>query len=152
MRLFAVGVEPVGVIALGAAPTGIVAVGQLATGVVAIGQGARGVVAVGQLAVGALTFGQLSVGALWAGGQLAIGATSGVAMLPIGLFGRWNPFGKNKPTISVGGSAAWLAIRILVFCAVLALVLFVTIGPIVDAIVREGGIFVDPPPEPRILR
>ncbi len=151
MRFFAVGVEPVGVIALGAAPTGIVAVGQLATGVVAVGQGARGVIAVGQLAIGGLAFGQLAVGALWAGGQLAIGATGGWAMLPLGLFGRWTP-SKRWPRLSVTGARSWVAVRFLIWCVVLALVTWLVMVPVIDAIVREGGIFVDAPPEPRILR
>lgn len=151
MRIIAVGVEPVGVFAFGAAPTGIIAIGQLATGVIAIGQGARGVIAIGQIAVGGLVFGQVAVGALWAGGQLAIGATSGWAMLPLGLFGRWSP-SNRRPELSLTGAHAWLAIRFLVWSAVLALVTWLVMMPVVDAIVREGGIFVDAPPEPRILR
>ena len=92
MRLFSVGVEPVGFIAIGALPTGVIALGQGATGVLAIGQLARGVVAVGQLSLGVFAFGQLAAGALWAGGQLAIGGTQGFAMLGWGLVGDWVPW------------------------------------------------------------
>src|SRR5512137_1240676 len=99
MRLFAVGVEPVGVVAIGALPTGVIALGQGATGVVAVGQLARGVIAVGQLSLGVFSLGQLSVGLLWAGGQLALGATAGFAQVPIGLVGRWVPWRLTPPEI-----------------------------------------------------
>ena len=62
MKVFDVGVEPIGFIAIGVLPRGVVAIGPLATGVVAIGQVAhpRGVrpVVVGRL-VAAVRAGQL---------------------------------------------------------------------------------------------
>jgi hypothetical protein len=77
MKLFAFGVDPVGIIAVGAVPTGIIA----------IGEGARGVIAIGQAAFGVIAFGQLAVGVFWAMGQLVLAPFSGPAQLPIGLFG-----------------------------------------------------------------
>lgn len=50
MRWFAVGVEPVGVVAIGANATGVLAIGQLATGVVA------GMVGVAWRAIGGLAW------------------------------------------------------------------------------------------------
>jgi hypothetical protein len=145
VRFFAVGVQPVGVIAVGALPTGVIAVGQLSTGVIAIGQAARGFIAIGQLAFGLMAFGQLSVGVLWAGGQLALGGTSGLAMLPLGLFGRWNPWRgpaalrPMEPTLAGFGKA-------LVFAAIVGLFVYLAAGPVVDAILRPDGIFRAPAP------
>jgi hypothetical protein len=140
MRLFAVGVEPVGVVAVGALPTGIIALGQGATGVVAIGQLARGVVTVGQLSLGVFSLGQLSLGFLWAGGQLALGATSGFAQLPIGLVGRWVPWRSAPPEIRTPRSIWTLAFRAVLLAGVTALVGWLAVWPVVDACLRPGGI------------
>jgi hypothetical protein len=145
VKIFAAGVEPVGVIAVGAAPTGVIAIGQLATGVVAIGQLARGFIAVGQLAVGVATFGQLAIGLTWASGQLALAPLSGAAMLPVSPFGRVHPLRRRSggewvrlrlPTTAIG----WLGSLVMVV-AVAALVSVLTIAPVIDALIEEGGIF-----------
>lgn len=141
MRILAVGVEPVGVIAIGALPTGVIALGQGATGVVAIGQLARGVVAVGQLSLGVLSLGQLSAGAFWAGGQLALGATSGFAQIPIGLVGSWVPWRTRPPEIRAPRSIWTLALRAAFLAGVVALVAWLAVWPVVDAMLGEGGIF-----------
>ena len=147
----ALGVEPVAVIAVGANATGIIAIGQLATGVIAIGQLARGVIVVGQLGVGVVSVGQLAVGSGWAAGMLSIGTTTGPGMVALGLFGRLHllrvlgrrsgPAFDKRSGMSVAG---------LVFRGVLAVALvvlwWVACGqPLLDAIVRPGGIFISPP-------
>lgn len=122
------GVEPVGVIAIGANATGVIAIGQLATGVVAIGQLARGVFVVGQLALGWASIGQLALATTWAGGMLAVGGHTGRGMLGVGALHR-----------------ALTPLRVLVFLAIVALWWFAAGTWLLDAIVREGGIFVDAP-------
>jgi len=141
MRWFAVGVEPVGIIAIGALPTGVIALGQGATGVVAVGQLARGVVAVGQLSLGVFSLGQLSVGLAWAGGQLALGGTSGFAQVPIGLAGRWVPWHSQPPQVRPPRSIWTLALRAVLLAGVAALVGWLAVWPVVDACLRPGGIF-----------
>jgi hypothetical protein len=141
MRWFSVGVQPVGVVAVGALPTGVIALGQGATGVLAVGQLARGVVAVGQLSLGVFALGQLSVGLAWAGGQLALGGTSGFAQLPIGLVGKWVPWGPASPEIRLPRSIWTLTLRSVVMAGVAALVGWLAIWPVVDACLRPGGIF-----------
>jgi len=141
MRWFAVGVQPVGVIAVGALPTGIIALGQGATGVVAVGQLARGVVAIGQLSLGVLSLGQLSVGFAWAGGQLALGGTSGFAQLPIGLLGKWVPWKSAPPEIRPPRSIWTLTLRAILLAGAGALVGWLAVWPVVDACLRPGGIF-----------
>ncbi len=148
MRWIEAGTEPVAVFAFGLAPVGIVAIGSAPTGVIAVGQLARGVVSVGQLSVGGFAFGQLSVGIGWAGGQLAIAATSGFAMLPIGLAGRWIPFRESFQPRTNWYRSPW---RLLMLAIVFAVVIAVSIEPLLDAIVREDGIFRQPA-EPRVLR
>jgi len=145
VRFFAVGVQPVGVIAVGVLPTGVIAVGQVATGVIAVGQIARGFVAVGQLALGLMSFGQVAVGVLWAGGQLAIGGTAGIAMLPLGLFGRWNP---RRGTADLRPMEPTLAgfLRVLAFGVIVGFFVYLAAGPVVEAIVRSDGIFRSPAP------
>ena len=149
MRLVDFGVEPVGVVAIGANATGIIAIGQLATGVVAIGQLARGGIVFGQLALGIVTIGQLSIGLGWSAGQLGVAATSGPGIV-LGLLGRLyaNRLLGKEPgrafdpvTLDQGRKA--IAI---VGLAILAAVWWYGAGAwLVDAIVREGGIFRDPP-------
>jgi hypothetical protein len=138
-----VGTEPVGVIAIGAAPTGVIAIGQLATGVIAIGQLARGFVTVGQLSIGVAAFGQLAVGITWASGQLALGMLTGAALVPVSPFGRFHPFrkGPEKGLIRLPSTRpGWVGT--IVFVIVLAVVVsLVSIGPVWDAIIRQGGIF-----------
>lgn len=141
MRWFAVGVQPVGVIAVGALPTGIVALGQGATGVVAVGQLARGVVAIGQLSLGVFSLGQLSAGFAWAGGQLALGGLAGFAQLPIGLLGRWVPWKSAPPEIRPPRSIWTLTLRAVFLAGVGALVGWLAVWPVVDACLRPGGIF-----------
>lgn len=141
MRWFAVGVQPVGVVAIGALPTGVIALGQGATGVVAVGQLARGFVAVGQLSLGVFALGQLSVGFAWAGGQLALGGTSGFAQVPIGLLGRWVPWRSEPPVIRPPRSISTLALRAVFLAGVAALVGWLAVWPVVDACLRPGGIF-----------
>jgi hypothetical protein len=141
MRWFAVGVEPIGVVAIGALPTGVIALGQGATGMVAVGQLARGVVAVGQLSLGVFSLGQLSVGLAWAGGQLALGATSGFAQVPIGLVGPWVPWRSQLPEVRPPRSIWTLALRAVLLAGVAALVHWLAVWPIVDACLRPGGIF-----------
>jgi hypothetical protein len=145
VRFFAVGVQPVGVIAVGVLPTGLIAVGQVSTGVIAVGQVARGFVAVGQLALGFMSFGQLAVGVLWAGGQLAVGGTAGVAMLPLGLFGRWNPWRGSADLRPMEPTSAGF-LKVLAFAAIVGLFVYLAAGPVVDAIVRPDGIFRPPTP------
>ena len=141
MRWFAVGVQPVGVIAIGALPTGVIALGQGAIGVVAVGQLARGVVTVGQLSLGIFSLGQLSMGLAWAGGQLAVGGTSGFALLPIGLVGRWVPWRAGPPEVRPPRSIWTLALRAVLLAGVAALLGWLAIWPVVDACLRPGGIF-----------
>ena len=141
MRWFSVGVQPVGVIAIGALPTGVIALGQGATGVLAVGQLARGVVTVGQLSLGIFSLGQLSVGLAWAGGQLALGGTSGFAQAPIGLVGRWVPWRSQLPEIRPPRSIWTLSLRAVLTAGVAALVGWLAIWPVVEAFLRTGGIF-----------
>lgn len=141
MCWFAVGVQPVGVIAIGALPTGVIALGQGATGVVAIGQLARGVITVGQLSLGVFSLGQLSVGLLWAGGQLGLGATAGFAQIPIGLVGRWVPWRSAPPEIRPPHSIWTLTFRAVLLAGLAALVGWLAVWPVVDACLRPGGIF-----------
>jgi hypothetical protein len=120
MRWFAVGTEPVGVIAIGANATGVIAIGQLATGVVAVGQLARGGIVVGQLAIGVVSFGQLALGILWAGGMVGLALRNGLGMI-------WR-------------APVWVGLIVVV------LWWFAAGMWLWDAAVRPGGIFVDRPP------
>ena len=129
MKLVAFGVEPVGFVAIGANATGVIAVGQLATGIVAIGQLARGVVVVGQLAIGWAALGQLAVGVSWAAGMLGIAGHTGHGMLAVGPLRR--------------GVTPW---RIVVVLALVVLWWCTTGTWLLDALTREGGVFVAPPP------
>ena len=147
MRWFAVGQEPVGVIALGQVPTGVVAIGQGATGVVAIGQLARGVVAVGQLAIGVFAFGQLAVGVAWAGGMLAVGGTHGVSMLGYGPLGHWIPW-RRRYQITPPTSPGTFALRVLLVAGLTVTVLLVVVLPLADALFGAGGILRPLPPGP----
>jgi hypothetical protein len=147
MRWFAVGQEPVGVIALGQIPTGVVAIGQGATGVVAVGQLARGVIAVGQLAIGVFAFGQLAVGAAWAGGMLALGGTHGISMLGYGPLGRWIPW-RREFEIPVPGGPGRFVLRVLLVAALTAAVLLAVVLPLADALFGSGGVFDRPDPGP----
>ena len=120
MRWFAVGVEPVGVVAIGANATGVIAVGQLATGFVAVGQLARGGVVIGQLAVGVVSIGQLAIGVLWAAGMIGVALHKGFGLI-------W-----RAPIAAL---------------PVLALLWWFVAGLwTVDAFTREGGIVRDLPP------
>lgn len=149
MKLFSVGQEPVGVIAIGQLPMGIVALGQVSTGVVAVGQGARGFIAIGQGAVGVFAFGQLALGALWAGGQLAIGGTSSLAMLGYGVLGRFVPWRRGSlEWRSIPGRPA-LVRRAVVLAAIIVVVVYAALFPIADAITEVGGIFRGEPVGPR---
>ena len=149
MRVLDFGVEPVGVVAIGANATGIIAIGQLATGVIAIGQLARGVIVVGQLALGIVSLGQLSIGVGWSSGQLGVAATSGPGIV-LGLFGRLymnRVLGKEsgrpfEPALMDQGRK----VAAVIVMAILAAVWWYGAGTwLTDAIVREGGIFRDPP-------
>ena len=145
MHFFAVGVAPVGFIAIGAIPTGVIAVGQAATGVVAIGQLSRGIVAIGQLSLGVFALGQLSAGAVWAGGQLAVGGTQGFAMLGLGMLGDWVPWRRRMPQLRPAGRPWALLLRVAVLAGLVALVAWLAVLPVVDAMVRPGGVFVPLP-------
>ena len=145
MQFFSVGVQPVGFIAIGALPTGVIALGQGATGVVAVGQLARGVVAIGQLSLGVFALGQLAAGAVWAGGQLAIGGTQGLAMLGVGLVGDWLPWRRQAPVIRPARSPWTVALRAGVLAGLVALVAWLALVPVVHALVRPGGVFVPLP-------
>ena len=145
MQFFSVGVAPVGFIAIGAIPTGVIAVGQAATGVVAIGQLSRGFVAIGQLSLGVFALGQLSAGAVWAGGQLAVGGTQGFAMLGWGLLGDWVPWSRQPPRLRPARRPWALALRVAVVAGLVALVAWLAVLPVVDALVRAGGVFVPLP-------
>lgn len=141
MRWFAVGVQPVGVVAIGALPTGVIALGQGATGVVAVGQLARGVVSIGQLSLGVFALGQLSMGFFWAGGQMGMGGFSGFAQVPIGLLGRWVPWRAQPPLVRPPRSLLTLTLRSVLMAGVAALVGWLAVWPVVDACLRPGGIF-----------
>ncbi len=148
--MFAVGVQPVGVIAIGANATGILAIGELATGVVAIGQLARGGVAIGQLALGVVSIGQLAVGVLWATGQLGIAATSGAGIVfgPLGRFYALPLLGPRADPRFVRhprAGAPWLAVAAVVVLVVAALWWFAAGLWLVDDLTRPGGILVDAP-------
>jgi len=149
MRVFAVGQEPTGVIAIGQIPTGIIALGQGATGVIAIGQASRGFIAVGQLAVGVYAFGQLALGVVWAGGQLAIGGTTSVSMLGLGVLGRFVPWRRASFEPRRIGSVSGVVWRAFALTVIVAVVAVVALYPVADVILREGGIFRSPP---RVLR
>ena len=144
MKVFAVGSEPVGVIAIGQVPTGIIAIGQGATGVIAVGQLARGVVAVGQLSMGIFAFGQLALGAAWAGGQVAFGGTTSVAMLGYGPLGRWVPWRRGSMRPRHGEGRSWI-VRGVVMIVIAALVAWLALNPVVDAMIGDDGIFRSPP-------
>jgi hypothetical protein len=146
MKVFDVGVEPIGFIAIGVLPRGVVAIGPLATGVVAIGQVARGFIAIGQLAIGVVSIGQLSVGMWWSSGQLAMAPVAGPAML------RLAPFGTARPFKWLRGDEVWrqpgkekrggrLLISILFVIALAVLVWFVAVMPVRDALFGTGGVF-----------
>lgn len=146
MRLFDVGVEPVGVIAIGVAPRGVLAVGPVATGVIAVGQLARGFVAFGQLAIGVVAFGQLSVGMWWAAGQLAIAPLGGPAMLCYAPFGMLYPGrfarGEEDWRVPAAPGPGWRMIgALLVIAGVAVLVWFVAVLPVRDALFGAGGVF-----------
>jgi hypothetical protein len=145
MRWFEVGVQPVGFIAIGALPTGVIALGQGATGVVAVGQLARGVFAVGQLSMGVFALGQLALGAAWAGGQVAVGGTQGFAMLGWGLVGDWLPWRHEAPRVRPARGLWGVAVRAAVLAALVALVAWAAIVPVIDALARAGGVFVPLP-------
>jgi hypothetical protein len=149
MRLFSVGQEPVGVIAVGQVPTGIVALGQVSTGVVAIGQGARGFIAIGQGALGVFAFGQLALGALWAGGQLAVGGTSSLAMLGYGVLGRFVPWRRGSLEWRPIPSRWAVARRAVLLAVIIVAVALAALFPIADAITEIGGIFRRAPVGPR---
>jgi hypothetical protein len=120
VRWFAVGAEPVGVIAIGGNATGVIAIGQLATGVVAVGQLARGGIVVGQLAIGVVSVGQLALGIWWAAGMVGVALRTGVGAI-------WR-------------APVWVGLVVVVlwwFAAGLWLW---------DAAVRPDGIFFDPLP------
>ena len=133
MRVFDVGVQPVGFVAIGQLPTGVIAIGQGATGVVAVGQLARGVIVLGQLAIGIVALGQLSVGAVWAGGMVAVAPVGGPYMLGTGLLGalpfralrrgRWSQF------VARHMSPMGLYLRLLVSLAIAIGVWFIAIVP-----------------------
>lgn len=150
MKLLAFGTEPVGVVAVGANATGIVAIGQLATGVIAFGQLARGAIAVGQLGVGLVAVGQLGLGVVWCGGMAGVGAASGPGLVA-GLFGRLYLLRLFRRGAEPAFSAVPLRrARVVVATAVLAVIAgvwWLAAGrPVLDAITRTGGIFVDAPP------
>jgi hypothetical protein len=145
MKFFSVGVQPVGFIAIGAMPTGVIALGQGATGVVAVGQLARGVVAVGQLSLGVFALGQLAGGAVWAGGHLALGGTTGFAQVPMGLLGDWVPWRRGAPRLRPAGSLWSVAIRAAVLAALVAVVVWFGILPLVDALTGRGAVPVPVP-------
>ena len=143
MRVIAFGAEPTGFIAIGQVATGVIAIGQMATGVIAIGQLSRGVVAFGQLSLGIVTGGQLSAGVAWSAG-IGVGATAGPGLV-LGLWGRL----RVRPRIQferahVRGSAGVVA-RALVGLALVALVWFVALGPLLHELTRVGGVFRAPP-------
>jgi hypothetical protein len=146
MRLFAVGQEPVGVIALGQVPTGIIAVGQGATGLIAVGQLARGFVAIGQLTVGVFAFGQLALGIVWAGGQLAVGGTTSVSMVGFGVLGRFVPWRRASFAPTPIGRPLGVTWRVVALGIITAAVTVFALYPVADAILRVGGIFRSPPP------
>jgi hypothetical protein len=145
MRFFEVGVQPVGFIALGALPTGVIAIGQGATGVVAVGQLARGVVAVGQLSLGVFAFGQLALGAAWAGGQVALGGTQGLAMIGWGAVGDWLPWKRGALEVRPARGLWSVALRAAFLAGLAALVAWAVLVPVVDALARVGGVFVPVP-------
>ena len=128
MKLVAFGVEPVGFLAIGANATGVIAIGQLATGVDAVGQLARGVVVVGQLAIGWAALGQLAVGVSWAAGMLGIAGHTGHGLVAGGRLHK--------------GVTPW---RVALVLALVALWWWTTGMWLLDAVTREGGIFVDAP-------
>jgi len=146
MKLFDVGVEPVGVIAIGVLPRGVLAIGPLATGVVAIGQVSRGFVAIGQLAVGVIAVGQVSVGMWWSSGQLAIAPLAGPAMLRVAPFGVLYPLrlarGEPDWRIQTPLPRGWrLVASLLLVVAVGALVWFFGVLPAQEALFGQGGVF-----------
>ena len=152
MRWFAVGVEPVGVIAIGANATGVIAIGQLATGVVAVGQLARGGLVLGQLAIGIVTVGQLSIAVAWACGQLGIAATAGPGIV-YGAFGRLYAnrlLGKETGPIMDPPPFLLSPVRRAVGVGLLgALLAAWWLGAgvwLLDALTRSGGVVVDPAP------
>ena len=153
MRVIDVGVQPVGFVAIGQLPTGVIAIGQGATGVVAVGQLARGVIVLGQLAIGIVALGQLAVGGAWAGGMVAVAPVGGPYMLGTGLFGglpfsalrhgRWSQFVPRRV------SRVSLGVRLVVLVLIALGMWFVAIAPLLDDLIRVGGVFRDPPRELR---
>lgn len=149
MRVFDVGVQPVGFIAIGQLPTGVIAIGQGATGVIAVGQLARGVIVIGQLAIGFAALGQLAVGAVWAGGMVAVAPVGGPYMLGTGLLGRL-PFGALRrgrwsQFVARHSSPVGLGIRLFVLVGIVIGVWLVAIAPLLHDLIRVGGVFRDPP-------
>jgi hypothetical protein len=141
MRLFAVGVDPVGVVAIGQVPTGIVAFGQGATGIIAVGQLARGVVAIGQVSIGVFAFGQAAAGAAWAGGMLALGGTHSVTMLGYGPLGHWVPWRGRLPQIPPFTSPVATVARLLLFVALIIGAVYFVLLPVFDAVIGSDAIF-----------
>lgn len=144
--MVAVGQEAVGFVAIGQLATGVIAIGQLSIGVVSIGQLSRGVISIGQLSCGLFSFGQLSLGGLWSGGMVAVGPTVGAAALPIGAVGRWIPWRRRPGALRIVTRSPW---RWAVAALCLAAVVAVSLLPLARELVREGGVFRDPP---RVLR
>jgi hypothetical protein len=146
MRLFAVGVEPVGFLAIGVMPRGVIAIGPLATGFLAIGQLSRGFISIGQLSLRVVSIGQLAVGMWWASGQLALAPTGGPAML------RITPYGVVRPIKWLRGYQDWrtpgaekhgwkTAVSILYVIGIAVLIWFVAVLPARDAIFGPNGVF-----------
>jgi hypothetical protein len=131
------------VIAIGQLATGVIAIGQVATGVIAIGQLSRGVLAFGQLSLGIVTAGQLSAGVAWSGG-IGVGGTAGPGLV-FGLAGRLRVRPRLQFESSRARSAPWIVFRAVVGLALVVLVWFVAIGPLLHDLTRVGGVFRAPP-------
>ena len=112
---------------------------------IAVGQLARGVVAVGQLSLGVFALGQLAVGAAWAGGQLALGGTRGFAMLGFGLVGDWVPWRRGTLRVRPARGLWAVAWRAALLAGLAALVAWLAVAPVVDALWRAGGVFAPAP-------
>lgn len=131
MKFFAVGLEPVGVIAIGGFARGGIAIGQGAVGIVAVGQLSTGMFTVGQLTVGLAVFGQLAISPFYAIGQLALGGIKGGGLVGISL----------KPSQD---DAFWLlCIKVFLFIGLLILFWYATVLPLQDVFF---------PDEPRVLK
>ena len=111
---------------------------------VAIGQLARRVVAIGQLSLGVFSFGQLSAGPAWAGGRRALGGTSGFARSPWACSGPGSPGARRRP-VSAAQRPWTLALRAAVLAGLAALVGWLAVWPVVDALLRPGGVFLPLP-------